>query len=269
MARLFALLVGIQTYPNLNKLNEAERDIDKVERFLRAKVRDVRIEKLKGPNATKANVARAFQHHFRQAQNDDIGLYYFSGHGGKIVSPPDEICELEGGRDGAFETTVLYDSRSSGGQGDLSDKELAYLIDTHYRAKGHFLAVLDCCFSGDGARVDGKKGNAVLKSAEERFDQPLAHFIGYSPNNRNYGKVRVPLIQIAASEEDRPAVDGVFTNELIDKLESGGTKLSYEQLIRELSPSVMALSQAHKQRPGIYTNQGALKKLPFLGGLAR
>jgi hypothetical protein len=263
MARLFALLVGINNYPSLKHLNEAENDIKKVASFLRARVSNAQIKTLISREATKSNVVQAFQSHIGQAKNDDIGLYYFSGHGGKIASPPDEICQLERGRDG------LYDSRSSGGQGDLSDKELAYLIDTYYRANGHFLAVLDCCFSGDGARVDGQKGHAVLKSAEERFDQPLAHFIGYSPNNRNYGKARVPLIQIAAAEEHLPAVDGVFTDALINELKSGGTKLSYEELIRQLAPKVMELSQGKRQRPGIYTDQSALRRMQFLGGLAK
>jgi len=270
MPQLYALLVGINKYPGLEDrtLNHAEEDIAKVKSFLRSRVPNASIEVLTGRNATKKNVESYFRSHIGKANNQDIGLYYFSGHGGKIASPPDELCHLEQGKDGSFETIVLYDSRSSHGQGDLSDKELAYLINTYFNSNGHFLAVLDCCFSGDGARVENDEQQVALKSALERFDQPLAHFIGYSPNNRNYGKVNKPFIQIAAAEENRPAIDGLFTDKLIKKLRSGGTQLSYEALIGELSPEIWRDSQGKQQRPGIYPKQSALKRIKFLGGMA-
>lgn len=270
MSHLYALLVGINKYPGLKnrELKHAESDIVKVKNFLQSHVPNASIKVLTGNDATKSSVAKAFQSHFGKASNTDVGLYYFSGHGGKIVSPPDEICHLEPGRDGSFETTVLYDSRSSHGQGDLSDKELAYLINTYFNSNGHFLAVLDCCFSGDGARVENENNHAALKSAFERFEQPLSHFIGYSPRNRNYGKVDKPLVQIAAAEEGKPAVDGLFTDKLINKLEAGGTRLSYEALIRSLASEVWKISQDTQQRPGIYANQSSLKQLRFLNGLA-
>ena len=271
MPRLYALLVGINKYSGLENraLKHAESDIVKVKSFLQSHVPSASIKVLTGNDATKSSVAKTFQSHFGKASNQDIGLYYFSGHGGKIVSPPDEICHLERGRDGSFETTVLYDSRSNRGQGDLSDKELAHLINTYFNSNGHFLAILDCCFSGDGARVENEEYRAAIKSAFERFEQPLSDFIGYSPGNKNYGKVDKSLIQIAAAEEDQPAIDGLFTGKLIDKLQSGGNQLSYEALIRSLASEVWKTSQGTQQRPGIYTDQSSLKQLKFLDGLAR
>lgn len=111
---------------------------------------------------TRANIIAAFEEAFGPADpaRGDFALFYYSGHGSQWRAP--EIfrdCEPTG----QMQSLVCVDSRV-GGERDLLDKELGYLIAKVLDGKAavkdgpkkrpgvHFLAITDSCHSGTNTR---------------------------------------------------------------------------------------------------------------------
>ena len=80
MGRLYALLVGINNYPDPHKLNGCLNDIDSARSYLEETHPDaVVFYVLKDQEATRANVIDAFRRHLGQAASDDVALFEYSG----------------------------------------------------------------------------------------------------------------------------------------------------------------------------------------------
>ncbi|WP_347351869.1 caspase family protein [Intrasporangium sp.] len=167
MARLRALLVGIDAYPPpVPALAGCVNDITEMETTLRGRVPpdalDLRV--LTDAAATRPAVVDAIAHHLGSAGPDDVALFCFSGHGSQQQAPP-EAWSLE--PDHRNETIVLVDSRTPGSW-DLTDKELATLLHPVADRAGHVLVVLDCCHSGDGTRDLSLQTRVRLAPADPR-----------------------------------------------------------------------------------------------------
>lgn len=275
MPKLYALLVGINNYQGtgINSLRRPEKEVDRLHQFLKQNISSSQIGDilpLKGPQAKKATVENSFRI-FSQATGEDICLYYFTGHGSRLTCLPYQIAQLErGSLNPYFESTVMYDSRGPNPSYDLADKTLGNLINNAMQGKkwtgtGHFLAILDCCHAGHGTKLEEESVEGTKAVGDFADDVPLSAFTNYRVGDQNYGKIlNGPFINIAASREDKRAVDGVFTGQLISDLERIGLDTSYSRLMSSLSKSVKT-----EQDPVYYTTDKSLENIPFLGGLLR
>ena len=123
---LHALLVGVST--NLyskSKLNGCENDVSQMirclEDFSLGYFEEMNFNSLLNEQAPRAAVVDAFQQKLiLPAKPGDVAIFYFSGHGGQELAPP-ELTPYE--VDGKLEGIVCYDSHVKGGP-KLIDKEL-------------------------------------------------------------------------------------------------------------------------------------------------
>lgn len=166
---VYALLVGIDKYLSVRNLNGCVMDVNRMAAFLKARVIPAETDGLVDPDAylqiktltneqaTREAVIETFQSLLGQANNDDVALFYYSGHGSTENAPP-EFWHLEPTREN--QTLVCYDSRSHDSAWDLADKELGYLISQVAQDKEnlHTLVILDSCHSGSGTRDFNEDG---------------------------------------------------------------------------------------------------------------
>jgi hypothetical protein len=148
---IYALLAGINDYQGrVNSLSGCADDIRGFQDFLEGRVdkEHLRILPLINQDATRENIINGFTRHLTSAGQDDVAIFYFSGHGS--LEPVEErYWYLE--PTGYNQTIVCADSRRPGIP-DLADKELNELIGAVAARGPHVLVVLDCCHSGSGTR---------------------------------------------------------------------------------------------------------------------
>lgn len=152
MARVvYALLAGINDYQGrLKSLGGCVDDIRGFQEFLEGRVdkEQRRILPLVNRDATRENIINGFTGHLADAGEDDVAIFYFSGHG-SYETVEERYWHLE--PTGRNQTIVCADSRRPGIP-DLADKELNELIGAVAARGPHVLVVLDCCYSGGGTR---------------------------------------------------------------------------------------------------------------------
>ena len=113
--RIYALLVGINDYsPNVGKLSGCLNDVDHFNEYLRASCdpASLAVEVLKDSDATRSNIIEQFRSHLGKANEGDVALFQFCGHGARWASAR-EFAEFY--PDGKDEGLVCSDSRNPGG----------------------------------------------------------------------------------------------------------------------------------------------------------
>src|SRR5690242_17675993 len=164
MNRLYALLVGIDTYaaPDVHALGGCVNDVEDALALLhRRTAADTRLCALvlRDRAATRAAVVDGLRTHLGRAGRDDTALFWFSGHGSQAPVPGWAWFEEP---TGMLQTLVCADSRVDGVP-DLWDKELSVLLDAVARTAGHVAVVLDSCHSEGATR--GARGRSVPPAA--------------------------------------------------------------------------------------------------------
>lgn len=229
----------------------------------------------------RANVIEAFNAwHSAEVKPDDICLFYYSGHGALELAAP-EFAHLE--PDGMNETFVCLDSRNEG-QRDLLDKELAWLLS---RAKkrlenGHLLVITDSCHSGGATRSsdvltrDRRESSSDSATPFEEIvgvlNVPVQERIFELKGKKAFYSYEAPHIHLAAARDCETAKEthiegqqhGIFTWNFLRVLGSGGTALSYRELMRRTE--IMVRSMVSNQLPQLNALAGAQKVDSFLGG---
>lgn len=83
--KVYAVIVGISDYQSIRDLKYCHKDANNMENFLMSSegggVPSNQIVKLLNSQATKANVLKMCDKLFRQASENDLIIFYFSGHG--------------------------------------------------------------------------------------------------------------------------------------------------------------------------------------------
>jgi Caspase domain len=154
MPNLFALIVGIDNYPDpvpslRGCVNDAKAFREVLER--RYGVPPTQIVSLIDGDATREAVIRGSREHLTKAQAGDIAVFFYAGHGSQ--EPPSNLfIAIE--PDGKNETLVCYDSRTSEGY-DLVDKDVATLIHQVAAGGARLTLILDSCHSGSADRAVG------------------------------------------------------------------------------------------------------------------
>lgn len=281
MPAIHALLAGIAEYPDYNQrlfgcLNDVAAMNDFLSRYAGSQNLAYRPEIKRNKDATRQSLIDAFSH-FGQAQDGDICVFFFSGHG-SFAEAPKAFWNNPTGRN---ESIVCYDSRQPNGR-DLMDKELSFLIWQATQGKNvHFLAIMDCCHAGSSTRN--------LKGARERWAPP-AHtppgpeeYLGFEHyQRRDDGQVSppsAPHVLLAASRDNETAKEdyilgeyrGVFSHALLQELEQGGIFASYAELLQRTGLKVQSLAVQQNPQletvavdPGMgFLGQKPKKGLPF------
>ncbi len=156
VSKIKALLVGIDQYPNAReRLKGCINDIKAMEAILQNMIpesqRDLRT--LPNTEATLLNVKNAFRDFFGQLAEDEMGLFYYSGHGRKVTT---EFKVYDKYGHNLSEALYLYPiNRKEGKDQHLIDKELFFLVaEANHKSKHPFVVILDCCHSGSAMRGD-------------------------------------------------------------------------------------------------------------------
>lgn len=230
---------------------------------------------------TRQELIDAFETHFlsNQVQPDDICLFYYSGHGAQEVAAP-EFQHME--PDGMNQTFVCLDSREPGNR-DLLDKEMAWLL-TQAKSRipeGHLLVITDNCFAGNATR----NSDATVRDRRERAsdeptpfsellgvkDRPETDWIFKLSDGKAFYTKEASHIHLAASRENETSKEtaiagknhGVFTWNLLNVLQQGGTTLNYIEIMRRTESLVRAMIA--NQLPLLNAWAGANKAVSFLG----
>ncbi len=141
-----ALLIGINQYKAVPKLQGSLNDIDTMRQILRSRwgFAESNIAVLTDEAATRAGILTALEQLVATAGPNDTVYFHYSGHGSQVEDLNGD--ELD---DHLDETLVPQDGRS-GDVRDITDDELDAIF-ARLRAK-HAFIVLDSCHSGTATR---------------------------------------------------------------------------------------------------------------------
>ncbi|MDX1905636.1 MAG: caspase family protein [Bacteroidia bacterium] len=251
---VYALMVGIDKYlPPVPALDGCVNDMRAMRDFIVRRAQEaghtLYLEVLENDQATRSNIVAKFDDHLTRAGEQDIVVFYFSGHGAQIPAH-EAFWHLE--EDKKLETLVCYDSRLSDGM-DLADKELATLLDMVAQKKPHILVITDCCNSGTVTRdIGGQTKNRSVTEMPSRV-RGLDDFI--LPRNRSNERSALSISQREALTIPAPrhvamsaahsfqlakettlggSPRGVFTFSLLEVLETAVGPLTYNDLLRRV-----------------------------------
>ena len=289
---IYGLLVGIDDYPApVPKLEGCVNDVNAIEDYLRNRLNseqyELHLQRLttngKDEKPTRQAVIAGFEKHLARATEQDVVLFYYSGHGSQEPAPP-EFRHLE--PDGMNETLVCWDSRTENGW-DLADKELNYLLSKIAKKNPHIIVILDSCHSGSGTRdVVPKKG--VRHTPADRRARSIDEFIfslndleavnngasSTAPSDElggwNLPQVRHVLLsscqdcELASEYAGNGEQRGAFSYFLLDTLQNTNGSLTYRELFKRSSSLVR--SRIKDQTPQLESTLQEDLELPFLGG---
>ncbi|WP_149243074.1 caspase family protein [Dyadobacter sp. 32] len=266
--KIYALLVGINNYERVRKLQGCVNDVNAVSKYLKNNTDfDLKVEELIDAAANRDGVIKGFRTFLSQATKDDTVLFYFSGHGTQEKADPiwDETDE-------ALECIVCHDGGTTKtSQFLLTDKELRYLIhQLSQKTKAHIVTIFDCCHSGDNTRNAGvteanypdRNVRRVTDKAGKAFpmrnwDEFLFSESIHKPSDAGEKPAAfLPQgthVQMAACESDQVALEvareGVFTKTLLKMLTDSGGNISYNTLRSRIRQYMRA---GFEQTPRVY-----------------
>jgi len=283
-SRIYALLVGIDSYPApVRPLSGCCNDINAFERFLQDRVDgqicELHCQTLLNENANRQAVIEQFERHLGQAGENDLALFYFSGHGSQEPVPA-ELRHLE--PDGFNETLICWDSRST--DWDLADKEIACLLQRVARRGPRLLVVLDACHSGSGTRGLEESSGTRHAPADQRHTRQISDYL-FSPEESqqlkepetkatlgsgwNIPRARHVLLSACRSNElanechENGQARGVFSLHLLNTLQSTGSSLTVRGLFQQASARVRG--RYKNQTPQLEATKSQDLDLPVLG----
>ena len=298
MPHTYALLVGIDEYPKdtVRHLSGCVNDITAIRDYLNHRVlidqdRQLHLKILKNEEATRQAIIDGFRQHLRQAQKDDVVLFYYCGHGSQEKAPEEfsdfGLVKL----DGLNETLVCYDSRSKGQDcWDLADKELAYLIAEVSKNNPHICIILDSCHSGSGTRDPLQQTGVRLASTDKR-NRPLNSYIFQEEELQQLSTSRSlqehpsgwqilngSHVLLAACQNSQKAKEisrknekrgeyeqrGAFSYYLLKTLQQAKGNLTYRDLLGEAKNLVS--TQVTNQSPQLEGNYSEAENQYFLSG---
>ena len=278
---IYALLAGINDYQGrVNSLSGCADDIRGFQEFLEGRVdkEHLRILPLVNQDATRENIISGFTGHLASARQDDVAIFYFSGHGS--LEPVEErYWYLE--PSGYNQTIVCADSRRPGIP-DLADKELNELIGAVAASGPHVLVVLDCCHSGSGTRdltVQFRQAPPVKKpravetylpgvqlamTAAARDSGPAAAAVAIGDAPRHVALSACEPKQLSMELPIGDGYRGVFSAMLQRALAALGPGTTYRDLLGAASAGVR--DRVFGQDPVGYAAQPGDLDQPLFGG---
>ena len=173
ITRYWGVFVGISDYQTISDLNFSADDATSIYKLLLQDSRwdASRMTLLRNSLASRTAVENAIMAMASRSDDDDICLFFFSGHGGQAdadLVPSDEI-------DGRDEYLACWDSNDSDYTGDFVDDDMGDTLD---RISGTTVVMLDACFSGGNIKAAGSQAasrkiqsSRYLKFTKKPFEQ--------------------------------------------------------------------------------------------------
>ena len=233
--RVFGVFVGISTYSNPR--NNLPYTADDARRTQAAMIRGAGMRAGDGTllvdqQATVANIRTAVANVARQAGPNDMFVFFYSGHGGRV---PRSTPQRED-PDGKDETLVFYDGQVT--DDDFND----WLGPMHAHTT---LIVLDACFSGGFSKdVISAPGRMGLFSSEEdvtsgvaakfRAGGYLAQFIADAVGDRLAdadGDHVISALELSQYLHERYRADVKSGEAGEDFVRTGGPQSGYQHLV--------------------------------------
>jgi pimeloyl-ACP methyl ester carboxylesterase len=267
MSKIFALLVGINDYPTIplkgciNDVTGMKTCLEKL--YANNPQNELNIKTLiTAKDTKKAAIINNFQNFYKDAESDDICIFYYSGHG-SYAKAPKEFKSANGN----LQSFVCSDSRDFGGV-DLVDKEMAYLLwsATHKKLDLNFLVITDCCHSGtitksfiDNSKVQDRRRSGddahMPKKIEDYLGYSIDHngelgYQSYQENGINFVKMKNGKhLHLSACQDSQTAkellidneIRGAFTTSLIKSLYASSGHISYRELCEQIGANVSSL----------------------------
>lgn len=164
--RTWAVFVGLASYLEVTELTYTSGDALLLYQEL---LRDGTVEArrslvLVDERATRAGLVAALETIAARADEDDLFLFFYSGHGG-CDAPDASRGDPQDEADGMDEYLVCYDSTGASLQGDLTDDDLKALLDRIPARRQ--VVLLDACYSGGMAELIDREGRFGLFSSLE------------------------------------------------------------------------------------------------------
>lgn len=265
-----AVLVGIDAYREpVPALSGCGNDITEAAVFLKTLLgARLRLLTLRDEAATRDGIRDAIDQHLGRARPGDVALFWYSGHGSQ-APVPERYWHLE--PTGMLQTLVCVDSRHKD-VGDLTDKELARLLDRVAARGAHVAVVLDCCHSGGGTRDPQSRVRGIPPATRGAADEMSA--FSYERADRDAETpLSVPHVALSACRSFETAkeqringkVRGVFSASLLAALTALGPRASYRAL--HMTARALVENQAARQTPVLFPSHAdGIADEPFLGG---
>ncbi|HRK27412.1 MAG TPA: caspase family protein [Chitinophagales bacterium] len=280
---VFALLIGVNSYPGRAALNGCVADSVDMENYLRDTVaaNNLQMLMLRDADATKDNITRGFMEFLTQATQNDVALIHYAGHGSREAAHPSFWHATP---DRMNEVLVPVDGISANFemQNPLADKELKWLIAQVAKKNPHIAVLLDCCHSGDGTRLAASfksRFTAANQTQTREFDNYVfKNDAALAAAFEQTGQLDIKSgkhILLAACRSNQTAKEllvngkqrGIFTHSITDALRLNSGKLTYRELIRLTSVKVVSAvqEQVPQLEPVLDSTQA---NMLFLGGTA-
>ncbi|KDQ52438.1 hypothetical protein JAAARDRAFT_73132 [Jaapia argillacea MUCL 33604] len=259
--RLFALIIGINTYKRVPDLHGAVADAiamkDYLEKDLQVPSHQICI--LCNENASRSAIIREFQalQNNPHIQPGDPVLIFFAGHGCKVKAPPGWV---DGNVDGEVEGIVSQDYDGKGVH-FIPDRTIGELIEGIARNKGDNITVIfDCCHSGSGTRDPDRLircaeiEDKISLDLDQRICGTDARGSVTLPEFRHTGLSSHMLLAACGADETAGEINqrGVFSKALLKLLQSVGVeKLTY----RDVLTSIDAMPDQNPQCEGVHQDR--------------
>lgn len=282
MAKLYALLIGINEYhpqTSVNSLKGCVNDVKAMSSFLTDNFShlDPDIKAVLNQEATRETVLQTFEEQLGKAGPEDIALFYYSGHGSyENTSPEFETYDSKNQN----ETLVCYDSRLRGHH-DLADKEMAVLLE-RLDPGAQKILILDSCHSGSitrGDRDELSRQEPAREGTNGIYRRPIDSYMlagdNYYLNQKAQGKVKIPStphLLLSACSRNEKALErinkdsgerrGLFSTQLLEVLRMNDNKISYNDLY--LQTRLAVIKERKMQTPRIDPLFGFNAHLGFL-----
>ncbi|MFK7904340.1 MAG: caspase domain-containing protein [Chitinophagales bacterium] len=275
--KIYALLTAINNYAYIRGLYGCINDANNFQTYIKeasiAQNKKIIPKTLHDQEATKNNIVEAFDKHLGLATENDICLFYFSGHGGQETTHP-AFDKYE--PDGKLEVLACHDSRMSRQGSFLADKELRYMIGKLYqKTKAQIITIFDCCHSGTNTR-DRLTIRRLMNDAPGRdwegfiFGEKITIEEIQKATSLDDVLPQGKHIQLAACADKESAYEsngqGIFTSNLLAVLKQSKGKINYQNLISILGLKIKG--KQYPQTPQLESprdNQAIFQ--PFLGGI--
>lgn len=283
MAKLYALLVGINEYQAVTPLHGCVADITAVEALLRERVAADTLDlvRLVDGEATRARIIDGFRSHLARATAGDTALFYYCGHGSEEACPEEWRRVEPSGRN---QTLVPVDARLND-TFDLADKELNALIGGVASGGAHVVAMFDSCHSGGVTRDvvdpnDPRAGVERMTPSSKGRRRTLADYLDeartlYDPDRVATHGIPAPKhVAVAACQHNETAKEfptqpprrGAFTSAFEEAIRALGPSATYLDLVTALRMKVR--DRTSDQLPNLEVAGGARGTDTFLGGHA-
>jgi hypothetical protein len=235
--RIWAVIVGVAAYENINPLTYTKDDAYRMYAFYKSpeggSLPDRQITLLIDEDATRENVLQAINDTYSRAGKDDVIIFYFSGHGAK----------------GAFITSEFDGKDLDRYKGLLWHEELQSTF-SRSQAKYKYL-IADACHAGSFVADDSEQtGTRARGTFYQAFEQSKSGFV-----------MLLSCMGDEVSLETRGVRQGVFSHYLLKGLkgESDSNKdkiVSVTELFDYVDNNVKYFTRG-KQNPVISGNYDA------------